>query len=93
MNRENEKDEVITDEAEVAEETTRAEKKKAKKQDARIAELEKELAEAKYKAMSSSSELTERCRESHLLMMLQANNDSLIRPSELPPYKINIPEE
>jgi hypothetical protein len=58
-----------------------------------IDKLEKELAEAKYKAMSSSSELTERCRESHLLMMLQANNDSLIRPSELPPYKINIPEE
>lgn len=58
-----------------------------------IDKLEKELAEAKYKAMSSSSELTERCRESHLLKMLQANNDSLIRPSELPPYKINIPEE
>ena len=60
---------------------------------AQIDKLEKELAEAKYKAMSSSSELTERCRESHLLKMLQANNDSLIRPSELPPYKINIPEE
>ena len=58
-----------------------------------IDKLEKELAEAKYKAMSSSSELTERCRESHLLKMLQANNDSLIRTSELPPYKINIPEE
>ena len=58
-----------------------------------IDKLEKELAEAKYKAMSSSSELTERCRESHLLKMLQANNDSLIRPSEFPPYKINIPEE
>ena len=58
-----------------------------------IDKLEKKLAEAKYKAMSSSSELTERCRESHLLKMLQANNDSLIRPSELPPYKINIPEE
>ena len=60
---------------------------------AQIDKLEKELAEAKYKAMSSSSELTDECRESHLLMMLQANNDSLIRPSELPPYKINIPEE
>ena len=58
-----------------------------------IDKLETERAEAKYKAMSSSSELTERCRESHLLKMLQANNDSLIRPSELPPYKINIPEE
>ena len=58
-----------------------------------IDKLEKELAEAKYKAMSSSSELTERCRESHLPKMLQAKNDSLIRPSELPPYKINIPEE
>lgn len=53
MNRENEKDEVITDEAEVAEETTRAEKKKAKKQDARIAELEKELADASAKLAES----------------------------------------
>ena len=53
MNRENEKDEVITDEAEAVEETTRAEKKKAKKQDARIAELEKELADASAKLAES----------------------------------------
>ncbi len=53
MNSENEKDEVITEEAEVVEEMTRAEKKKAKKQDARIAELEKELADANAKLAES----------------------------------------
>lgn len=53
MNSENEKDEVITEEAEVVEEMTRAEKKKAKKQDARIAELEKELADASAKLAES----------------------------------------
>ena len=58
-----------------------------------IDKLEKELEDAKYKALSSSSALTERCRESHILEMLRANKDSLLHPSEQPPYIINIPEE
>jgi molecular chaperone GrpE len=53
MNSENEKDEVITEQPEADEEMTRAEKKKAKKQDARIAELEKELADASAKLAES----------------------------------------
>lgn len=54
MNRENEKDEIITEESEPAtEEMSRSEKKKAKKQDARIAELEKELADANVKLAES----------------------------------------
>jgi len=58
-----------------------------------IDKLQKELTEAKYKAMSSSSELTERCRESLVLEMLKQSQDSLLRPSKLPPYKIIIPEQ
>lgn len=58
-----------------------------------IDKLQNELTEAKYKAMSSSSELTERCRESLVLEMLKQGEDSLLRPSKLPPYKIIIPEQ
>jgi hypothetical protein len=63
-----------------------------------IAQLEKDLTDAKYKALSSSSQLTERCRESKVLRALQQNMDSLervkgIHPSVQPPYKVYIPEE
>jgi len=63
-----------------------------------IAQLEKDLTDAKYKALSSSSQLTERCRESKVLKALQQNMDSLervkgIHPSVQPPYKVYIPEE
>lgn len=57
-----------------------------------IAKLELRLTDAKYKALSSSSNLTERCRESHVLDMLRAHQDSLIHTSTQPPYKIYIPE-
>ena len=58
-----------------------------------IDKLETELKDAKYKALSSSSALTERCRESHILEMLKNNADSLRHPAEQPPYIINVPEE
>lgn len=58
-----------------------------------IDRLEAELKDAKYKALSSSSALTERCRESHILEMLKNNADSLLHPAEQPPYIINVPEE
>ena len=58
-----------------------------------IAQLETELTDAKYKALSSSSDLTERCRESHVLEALSNNKDSLLRVSKQPPYKIEVPEE
>lgn len=40
-----------------------------------IDRMEKELKEAKYKALSSSSMLTEKCRETHVLEMLKLNED------------------
>ena len=55
--------------------------------------MELELKDAKYRALSISSKLTERCRESHVLQLLKANNDSLLQVSDQPPYIINVPEE
>ena len=54
--------------------------------------LEKQLLDAKYKALSSSSTLTEKCRESHVLDALKQNRDSLLHVSDQPPYIINVPE-
>ena len=58
-----------------------------------IEQLEAQLIDAKYKALSSSSTLTERCRESRVLDMLHAKSDSTLMPSKMPPFKIEIPEE
>lgn len=60
-------------------------------QQIKINELNKTLEASRYKTLSLSSELTERCRESHVLQKLRANNDSIIQPSEQPPYIIVIP--
>ena len=57
-----------------------------------IAQLESELTDAKYKALSSSSNLTERCRESQVLEILRANKDSMLHASNQPPYKIYVRE-
>ena len=57
-----------------------------------IDKLEKQLLDAKYKALSSSSTLTEKCRESHVLDALKQNKDSLLHISDQPPYIIYIPE-
>ena len=57
-----------------------------------IDKLEKQLLDAKYKALSSSSNLTEKCRESHVLDALKQNRDSLLHVSDQPPYIINVPE-
>lgn len=56
-----------------------------------IEELKEELKDAKYKALASSSELTEMCRESNVLEMLKDNEDSLLHIPTQPPYIINIP--
>lgn len=58
-----------------------------------ISQLESELTDAKYKALSSSSNLTERCRESHVLEALRNNKDSVLHASNQPPYNIYVPEE
>ena len=57
-----------------------------------IDRLEGELRDAKYKALSSSSTLTEKCRESHVLEVLKQNKDSLLHQADQPPYIIQIPE-
>ncbi|MBQ7422120.1 MAG: hypothetical protein IJV27_08270 [Prevotella sp.] len=57
-----------------------------------IDRLNTELKDAKYKALSSSSQLTEKCRESHVLQMLQNNKDSVLKMPNQPPYIISIPE-
>ena len=57
-----------------------------------IDKLEKELLDAKYKALTSSSALTEKCRESHVLEALKHNKDSLLQTAAQPPYIINVPE-
>ena len=57
-----------------------------------IDKLEKELKDAKYKALSSSSTLTEKCRESHVLEVLKQNKDSLLHQADQPPYIIQVPE-
>ena len=57
-----------------------------------IDKMEKELLDAKYKALSSSSTLTEKCRESHVLDALKNNKDSVLHISDQPPYIINVPE-
>ena len=58
-----------------------------------IAQLETQLVDSKYKALSSSSNLTERCRESHVIDALRNNKDSVLHQSQQPPYKIFVPEE
>lgn len=57
-----------------------------------IDKLENELKDAKFKALSSSSTLTERCRESHVLDALRHNQDSVLHIADQPPYIIQIPE-
>jgi len=57
-----------------------------------IDKLENELMDAKYKALTSSSTLTEKCRESHVLDALKQNKDSLLHIADQPPYIIYVPE-
>ncbi len=57
-----------------------------------IDKLEKEVLDAKYKALSCSSTLTEKCRESHVLEALKQNKDSLLHIADQPPYIIYIEE-
>ena len=59
----------------------------------KIANMELELNDAKYRALSISSKLTERSRESHVLKLLKENNDSLLKASDQPPYIINVPKK
>ena len=57
-----------------------------------IDKLERDLMDAKFKALSSSSTLTEKCRESHVLDILKQNQDSLLHRADQSPYIIEVPE-
>lgn len=57
-----------------------------------IDQLQEELQNAKYEALSSSSQITERSRESNVLKMLQNNKDCVLHIATQPPYIINVPE-
>ena len=57
-----------------------------------IDKLEKEVLDAKYKALSCSSTLTEKCRESKVLEALKQNKDSVLHVADQPPYIIYIDE-
>ncbi len=57
-----------------------------------IDNLQTELQNAKYRALSTSSQYTEKSRESHILEMLKNNKDSVLKIASQPPYIINIPD-
>ncbi len=55
--------------------------------------LQTELQDMKYKALSTSSQITEKSRESNVLDMLKNNKDSVLHIATQPPYIINVPEQ
>lgn len=57
-----------------------------------IDKLNKELQDAKYKALSTNSRLTEQTRESRVLESLAGNKDSVLHIANQPPYIITIPQ-
>jgi hypothetical protein len=58
-----------------------------------IDKLQVKLKDAKYKALSSTSQLTEISRESYVIELLKNNKDSVLKIPSAPPYKIEVPEE
>ena len=56
-----------------------------------IDRLNSELSDTKYRALSSSSQLTEKSRESHVLEILKTNKDSVLKMALRPPFIINVP--
>ena len=57
----------------------------------KINKLTKELTDAKFRALSSTSELTEKSRESRVLEMLHNCKDSTLHIASQPPFIINVP--
>lgn len=55
--------------------------------------LQKELKDAKYKALSSNSKLTEESRQTNVLEMLKNNKDSTLKMPTQPPYIITVPDK
>ena len=59
----------------------------------KISRLNKELEDAKFRAMTTTSELTKISRESNVLQILQNCKDSVLHIPNQPPYIINVPEQ
>lgn len=59
----------------------------------KINKLTKELTDTKFRALSSTSELTEKSRESRVLDMLRACQDSTLHIASQPPYIITVPKD
>ena len=57
-----------------------------------IDQLRMELQDAKYKALSTSSRLTEKSRQSRVLDMLKTNKDSVLHIADQPPFIVKVPE-
>ncbi len=57
-----------------------------------IDRLTENLNNLKFKTLSTSSMLTEKSRESHVMEMLRVNNDSTIHTADQPPYIIMVEE-
>ena len=58
-----------------------------------IDQLQNELKDAKYKALSSNSQYTEASRETNVLEQLKNRKDSTLKMPSQPPYLIMVPEE
>lgn len=58
-----------------------------------IDKLQNELQDARYKALSTTSQLTEISRESNVLEMLRNNKDSVLKIANQPPFIINVPNQ
>lgn len=59
----------------------------------KIDNLQSELEDAKYRALSSSSDLTQQIRESKVLERLHNDKDSTLHIPTQPPYIINVPNQ
>lgn len=57
-----------------------------------IDKLQTQLRDAKFQALSSTSEMTEKSLESNVLQVLKNNKDSVLKMASQPPYIINVPE-
>ncbi len=57
-----------------------------------IDKLNEELRDAKYRALSVKSDLTESTRRSKIIDLLKTNHDSLLHTADHPAYVIEVPE-
>ena len=58
-----------------------------------IAQLEKDLVNAKFESLSSSSNLTRMSRQSNITNLLQKGDSISLHHAEQPPYIIDVPED